>query len=461
MVVSEAGAIAYRPPYGAVINAPLIIPTDGVLAVGTIDAALGRTTTEGSLASVTYDATDVVAGTGSEFTVQLDAATTQVISLWTPEQPFLAGPYSAVGNDSYGYGATTFFEVEDGPAAALDLSVVSAQLTAVPVSGRQVPCGTRLDLLSGRETAASVVTHYTPSPNVTLVLASSSEDTVLSQHFVRSYRADATHTPFAPLMFQNGQVSRVFAFAPEAEYCVGVETLSLASQQVTALEPVCVADDGTDWSELIPATSEDIDAQLLRCPEPPEGFEPRYCALREAQLMGDLPECDVFTDEELAAAADTPIVIDADPAAPDEEPSLEPSAEPDEGPSVEPEGTPDTQEPGASPLGSPDPGADSTEPEPSAAPDPRADGEPDFFVPRGPAEPESAQEDGTLIEPEDEGSFDVAEGESAQSPAARSTSGSDGGCAVHADSSPGPGLWVLAVAALSTLRRRRRDSHLG
>lgn len=59
---------------------------------------------------------------------------------------------------------------------------------------------------------------------------------------------------------------------------------------------VCVDDDGKDWTATIDATSEQIDIDLLRCPEAPEGYEERFCALAlsvlamaGARLCNDFP----------------------------------------------------------------------------------------------------------------------------------------------------------------------------
>jgi hypothetical protein len=451
----DAHAIAYVAPYAAVINMPQTIPTDGLLAVGTVQF-LGEISSQGELERVTFGSTDDVLGANSSFVVALgDSGVTQTISFWKPEQAFAVGPYAASSLDEYGVGQTTYFEVLDATAssATLDLEVASISVESVAVPQTQVSCGEALGL-RGEAFPVSVTTHYGLVPVVTVELATTVPNVVLSQYFFRTYRPGKDEPPFMPLAFTSGTRMIGFQYAvPEAEYCVAAEAVSLATQGIsTIVDAVCVPDDGTDWSVVTPATSEQIDSQLLLCPEAPEGFGPRYCALREDQGSIGVG-CEEYTEEEIDEARDNPIVIDEAPPA-------------DPGPDVTPEPSGEPIEPSVAPTLDPEPtGSPPTDPVNAPAPEPVLEVDAEELPPSGdplpeedPSEPEPLAVENAQVD--DGGSQVTAPSESEMSnPRANAASARDGGCGVSGVSGGlgrGPSwTWLLFAASVVVGMRRR------
>jgi hypothetical protein len=470
---TDASAIAYVPPYVAVINQPLVIPTDGVLAVGTVDALSGVPSTAGALDSVATDAGDPVAGAASEFEVSLgDSGAVQTISLWTPEQSFVVGSYRALGLDEYGSGYSSSFSVATTESAPLDATLGAAELKAIRVPYTQVPCGETYGL--GAEVIPLyLTTYYGQVPALTTELASSAPDGVLSQYFFRGYRPGVDEPQFGPYYFADGV--RVVSFtypAAQDQYCAGAEALSLQSQEVTVLDPVCVDDDGTDWSALTPATSDEVDAQLIACSSPPEPFLPRFCAL-EADRGVMVAVCDGLTDAQIDEGRNTPIVVEdlppdeIPPAEPAPEATPEPSVAPGVDPSVEPSVAPvdvpvdvvaPVTEPGVDPV---EPAADDTGPN---SPNPVVDlTDPSV----DPTEPEptttmnGADDDGVDVvdssgNPVDPVAGDSNPGTNDETKLTGTKSGSDGGCSLGMGGGNTHWLWLLALGAVFGVARRRR-----
>jgi hypothetical protein len=424
-VYSNALAIPYIPPLSGVINEPASIPPNGVLAVGTTDQQLGTLVTTGTLLSVSSASGEELSGTASQFNVPLGALAMQTISVWTPSAPFEVGEYTATGEGSLNGTGTSSFSVLESSADStmLALEFGSVTLTGAQVPAAAVPCGTRFGI-SAEMIPVDLVTHYKTLPQLTHELRTDAGPEVLGQFLFRVYRPDGPAQTFVPLPFLDGVRSGAGLFeAPMDSYCVAAEAVSLITQQVFALDPVCVPDDGRDWEVSTPATSEQLDLGLLACPTPPEEYLPRYCALMRERNLANAT-CDTFTDEELDAALENPVTPDPMPLGAPTEPSADDPAQ--DGGEVAPESLP----PGPPFVPPADAEADATEPAPNVE-QPAQLGEPDAD-----AEP-----------------VGVANGEGAP-PATQA------GCSIGARAELGRAAWLF-LFLLALLGRRLQQRHFG
>jgi hypothetical protein len=432
----SATAIPYIPPASGVINQPALIPPNGVLAVGTTDQQLGTLVTTGTLLGVANEAGEV-SGTASQFSVPLGASLAQTISVWTPSVPFGVGDYTATGEGSLSGTAISSFSVVASSAdpTALTLEFGALVLSSVQVPAVEIPCGTTFGL-SAEMIAVSLVTHYESLPTLNYEFLTDAPDEVLSQFLFRPYQPDGPGQSFVPLVFSAGVRSGYTSFsAPQDTYCIALEAVSLLTQEVIGLDPACVDDDGRDWDVLTPATSAQIDAALLACPEVPEEYLPRYCALaRERNVLNG--DCDAFTDAELDDALANPVV-------PDEVPDQVPDPEEPSGddPAVDDD------------VAVPDAPAVASQPNPAAEP--------------LPTEPESAPAEDSVADPDapapnmddvqpGEPSLDDAEPNGMSSTNEGVPSSSDGGCRIGVSTPSGSPWWLLfplSVLLTSCLRR--------
>jgi hypothetical protein len=307
----DANAVPFLPPYSTIINQPLVIPTDGVLAIGTIDVNQGRiTTTEGALSSVLDPGQAEVPGAAAHLNVELGAGAgsgTQLISLWKPSAPFQVGRHTAFGvSDSGDPFQTNAFEVvEDASVAGPQLTLLTQEVVALRLPATELPCGTTFGI-SAQTIELKITTEYSLQPSVNVQYAVAASDARLSQYFARATQPGVSGN-YAPLPLIEGMWTFSSAYKePQAEYCVVASLLSLATGATVDLEPACIADDDTDWSAIVPATAAEIDAQLRACSEPPAAYQARYCAVLRA--AGTTREgCEVYSTAELDAALTAPL----------------------------------------------------------------------------------------------------------------------------------------------------------
>jgi hypothetical protein len=288
--VSESRAIVgHVPTYPGVGNAPTLIPQNGVILVARVNTAgTFLRTNGGEFDSVTSAQGAVVTGTHSTLLVPL-GDTEKYIDVWRPDAPMPVGTYTAVGTDSDANASQQgTFEVV---LAVDDLELRSFALDAPELSAQDVPAAQIQCGITPEGEPTSITTEFGIVPRVSIAVRTDAPGEVVSQYLFNVHDPDAEtflYTSYAPADLTLDRSTFVVTYSePRPSYCVIATYVSLVTEAVVTLDPVCVEDDGTDWSATVAATEEQIDAELLDCEVPPPEFLSRYCALHAER--GSLP----------------------------------------------------------------------------------------------------------------------------------------------------------------------------